>query len=503
MKSKLKLLFPLAFGLMVVTGCEDMLEVKNENNPDFDQVYSSGEDLENLTAGLFSITYAAEHSYSGVQMGLATASDNVSCSWGNQAMRHMGWEPRDFAWDNNPSYSYAGTTKYLFDKSYAAINTASNILKAINNGVEIGTGGVDNERSQAVCKFIQGVSYGDLALVFDKAFIVDEDQTVEGEVGSAVPYSDVAAAAVGYLDEAIALCANTFTIPAGWLGAEADLSNADFAKLCNTYAARILSYMPRNATELAAVDWNAVKTYADAGITSDFNVVNDNYVQWYNEAGDYLTYNGWGVTDMYVVNLMDPAQPQHWDDTPAFPHPPASTNILTDPAIDDRLETDFAYLGSNWFQASRGYYWYSNYRFDRLDAFYVNADGPRSEVLKAENDMLKAEARAYLAVPDLAGAAAIINAGTRVTRGGLANVGAVKADIIAAIHHERHVEMYVTGMGLQFFEMRKLDLLQTGTPLHLPLPAGTLQTFGESLPFYTYGRVAEADGVNTSDGGWR
>jgi hypothetical protein len=82
-------------------------------------------------------------------------------------------------------------------------------------------------------------------------------------------------------------------------------------------------------------------------------------------------------------------------------------------------------------------------------------------------------------------------------------VAAVAADLVKAIHHERHVEMYVTGMGLQFFEMRKLDLLQKGTPLHLPLPAETLQTFGEPLPYYTFGTVAKADGVNTSNGGWR
>ncbi|MBK6979272.1 MAG: hypothetical protein IPH28_21080 [Cytophagaceae bacterium] len=63
--------------------------------------------------------------------------------------------------------------------------------------------------------------------------------------------------------------------------------------------------------------------------------------------------------------------------------------------------------------------------------------------------------------------------------------------------------MVVTGVGLQFFEMRKLNLLQKGTPLHLPLPAKTLETFGESLPYYTYGTEAKADGINTSNGGWR
>ncbi|MCY1380460.1 hypothetical protein D9M69_682850 [compost metagenome] len=62
--------------------------------------------------------------------------------------------------------------------------------------------------------------------------------------------------------------------------------------------------------------------------------------------------------------------------------------------------------------------------------------------------------------------------------------------------------MYTTGMALQFYEMRKNDLLQKGTPLHLPIPAGILQTMGLT-DFYTFGTTAKADGINTSNGGWR
>ncbi len=63
--------------------------------------------------------------------------------------------------------------------------------------------------------------------------------------------------------------------------------------------------------------------------------------------------------------------------------------------------------------------------------------------------------------------------------------------------------MYTTGAGIQFFEMRKLNLLQKGTPLHLPLPAKKLELFSLPLPFYTFGGTANADGINVSNGGWR
>jgi hypothetical protein len=493
---KIKNILLILLALSVTIGCKK-LEVENINNPDFAKVYSSGDDLKSIAGSLFNTFYEGSHSYSGVQMFLATAADNGTCSWGNQAMRDMSWEPRN-AWNNAPNYSYEGTTKFFFDKMYASINTASNVLKAMDGGVKIGPNGADDKLVRAFAKYNQGIAYGNLALVFDKAFIVDENTSLPGAtVADAKPYAVIGAAAVAYLDVAIGLAtANTFTVPKDWLGTPADVSSAEFARICNTAAARILSYMPRTSTQLAAVNWAKVKTYADAGITSDFSVLNDQYVKWYQEAGDYLTYPGWARVDMYVVNMMDPAnQPQHWTDSPTFPHPAASTT-----PSDQRLLSDFQYLSSNAFRPERGYYHYSNYRHSRYDAGYLNGDGLMPEVMKSENDMLKAEARAYTG--DVAGAAAIINAGTRVTRGSMAPVAAVLADVVKAIHHERHVEMFITGVGLQFFEMRKRNLLQKGTLLHWPIPAKTLETFGEALPFYTFGG-GTGDGTNSSNVGWR
>lgn len=491
-------LFMLA-GTAMLSGCDkNLLDVPNKNNPDFKKVYAKGEDVENVAAGIYNTLYKAEHGWTqpGVKMMFAVAADNVTCSHGNFGMWHASSEPRDLAWDNAPAYSNANQLQWTYDRTYAAIATATNVIKAINEGVQIGANGVNNERALAVARFMQGVAYGNLALTFDRVHVVDEAKSAEPNLDAAVSYKEAAAAAVGYLEQALGHANNSFTIPVNWFASEAPLSNLDLAKRIHTSIARILSYMPRNKTELAAVDWNKVRTHADAGITTDWTVVADD-ANWYDLGGYYLTLNGWGKTDMYTIHLMDPAnQPQHWPNVASFTAPPASTN-----PIDQRLLTDFAYQGSNSFQPARGYFNFSNYRFKRHDAHYATFIGPKAHIMKAENDMLRAEARAY--TNDLAGAAAIINAGTRVTRGQMTPVAANQADLIKAIHHERYVEMYSTSAGLQFFEMRKQDLLQKGTFLHFPVPAGTLQLFGESLPFYTFGGVAKADGINTSNGGWR
>ncbi len=494
---KVKIFSVIALLVIFLAGCKkDLLDVPNYNDPSFEQVFSSGKDLENAAMGLYNLIFNGEHAFAGVQMLLAVTSDNVSCSWGNAGMRDMSYEPRR-EWNNAPSYSNSGNTNYTWNQMYAAIGQASNILKALGNGVEVGDNGSGNKRVEALARFAQGLAYGNLALVYDRAFLVDETKTVEEKFESAIDYNQIAAAAVGYLDQAIA-ASSGFSIPASWLGTPSDYSADDFKRLCNTLAARILSYVPRNKVDNAAVDWAKVKSYAQNGIQQDFEILQDSWVKWYFEAADYLTFNGWGITDMYTVHMMDTGvQPQHWDDSPSFPYPPKSTAPL-----DKRLLTDFQYVPSNWFNPSRGYYHFSSYRFSGYDAIMVNADAPIADVKKVENDMLIAEAMVHLGT-DLAGAAAIINSSTWKTRGAMPDVAPNAQAILDAVHHERFIEMYVTGMGLQYFEMRKNDLLQKGTPLHLPMPAKSLEALNMPLPFYTFGGVDKADGKGTSNGGWR
>ncbi|PWS30833.1 RagB/SusD family nutrient uptake outer membrane protein [Pedobacter paludis] len=496
---KIKIILTLSVALLLANGCKkDNLDVANVNDPDFEKVYANGDNLISQAASLYNTIFYNSHYEGGLQPMLAVAADNSTCSYGNFGMRDMSWEPRDFAWTNTPAYTYNTQTNTYFNGQYAAINTASLIIKAINNGTNI-AGGAGNARVKAYCRFIQGVGYANLALTFDRAFIVDEASTVEGKLSSAVPYTAVATAALKYLDEAIALsAANSFTIPQAWLGSDADYSSAKLAQLCNTYAASLLAYLPRNKTQNAAVNWAKVKTYADAGITTDFNVVLDDNI-WYDYSAYYLGAGNstWGRTDMYVVHMMDSAQPAHWDDSATFPAPPASVNPQ-----DKRLLSDFTYLSSNSFIAARGYYHFSNYRNKRYDFIYASTfTGIKPEIMKAENDLLKAEARLYL--NDLAGAQTIINAGTRVTRGQMTPAAATTAALVDAIHHERCIELIFTGANIAFYEMRKLDLLQKGTPLQMPIPAKVMENLGESAPFYTFGTTAKADGIGTSNAGWR
>jgi len=125
-----------------------------------------------------------------------------------------------------------------------------------------------------------------------------------------------------------------------------------------------------------------------------------------------------------------------------------------------------------------------------------------AEMRKWENDLLIAEAE--LRTGNTQGAIDILNNpdGARISRGQLAEIpaGAAKDVVEDAIFYERTIELYLTGCGIPFFDMRRQDMLQKGTPLHFPIPGQQLDVM--LMPQYTFGGVDNADGINTSNGGW-
>lgn len=121
---------------------------------------------------------------------------------------------------------------------------------------------------------------------------------------------------------------------------------------------------------------------------------------------------------------------------------------------------------------------------------------------KAEIDLFKAEA--LLRLDRLEEAANVINSGTRITRGGLQPVAIDdEEEISEAIVYERTIELPLTGMGIEYFDMRRTGQLQDGSLLHFPIPAQQLEVLQE--PFYTFGGVDPQFGVPNEDvaiNGW-
>lgn len=490
----MKKIIYLLISLLVVfafSACED-LEVENVNQPTFDETNVPSQ-VNGVVGGLFNRWYMTATAYNGPGLAFWTTADAGTCSWGNVGMRDLSSEPR-VTFNNTPSYPNVVLTENYYKGIYGALSSANDALLAIRNR---GTQEIDEmERAQAVAYLMQGITLGSIGLMYDKGFVITDYTDLTGTI-TPVAYDEVIDSAVACLDRAIAICeSSTFTIPQAWLPTTITYTQDHIGKLANTMAARFLTYKSRNAAQNTANNWTRILGYAQDGIDFDFSpVMND--VSWYDLLKTYSVYTGWGRIDMRVINMMDPTM-----------HPwfPASGSIAALPnngiatSADARLASDFGYLSLQAFSAERGIYHFSTYRYTRLDTYLATWTEPLAYVRKAENDMILAEA--LVRTSNVAGAAAILNnaANSRKVRGGLADVAAVEADVLAAIYYEKTIECMLTGENVEFYDMRRRDMLQAGTFLHLPIPGQQLEIL--LIEYYTFGGTTGVAGEDYSTGGW-
>ena len=494
MKNK-KFIYGILFSfLLMFIGCDKDLDIANVNNPDSEQTLAKPEDLTGLAGGIMKNFITSTHEYYGMALALWVASDQGTCSWGNGAMRDASTEPRT-SWDNSTGYAYANTNREF----YLGLNNVLSLSnRLLNQIVNVGTQIDDNggtEMVEAFSRLGQGISLGYLGLVYDKAMIVDESMDLSTAVLEPSDYATVLSAALGYLDQCIAICNSTsFEVPVSYIQGD-NYDNVKLAKLANSFAARILVYGARNASETNSINWSAVKAYASNGMDSDFFMDGDEEA-WMSLYQQYANAGGWGRVDMRIVHLLDPNQPDYF---PLSGEQSDLPNAGVASSADARLASDFEYLGSQSFRPERGFYHFSSYRYSRIDEYVDTEQGIFYDMRVTENEMFLAEAE--LRLGNLSAAADIINASTYVTRGGLRPVSANATEIEDAIFYEREIELFTTGVGISYFDMRRRDLLQAGTPLHFPIPSQQLQVM--QMAPYSFGGVANADGINVSNGGWR
>ncbi|MHB1147581.1 MAG: hypothetical protein ACYC01_08310 [Lutibacter sp.] len=483
---KLKYLI-FTFLMISVVGCDDFetnLEVPNTENPSDLILTSDPVALESLANSIIFNWWDANHRYAEGGIALSTMSDVFTCSWGNAGMRDLSSEPRA-AYNNSSSYGNAGFNETYFNSLYSVLSDSNTLMFAIANGTEF----TDNAQIEVIGRFGQALSIGYLAMVYDRVWLSDENGPIND--GEYVGYAEAMAFALEKLDQAIAVAtANNVGLPANAIPGHT-YGSSDFIKILNSFGARMTVMNSRTPAERDAIVWTKVLQYANLGLSNrDFEVTTDADVIW----DDYkwvLCQFGWARTDMYVVNLMDPSAPKKW--------PAGAVTMPESTSADARLLTDYEYLSSQDFIPARGDYHYSSYRYSRYDFYLDTQAESMPDFTVSENDMYKAEA--MLRTNNLSGAAGVINAGTRVTRGNLPPVSATDAIAIAkAIHYERVVEFPLTGMALPFFEMRKEGLLQAGTMFHYPVPGKALASI--PAPIYTFGGTQGVAGVDYSTGGW-
>ena len=478
--------------LIIGSGCGD-LEITNPNNPDVGRVLASADDVRSLAIASLNAWYLTSTNNQPYRAASVTAdilTTNFCCG------RFQNLEPR-IPFENLSAGGDREVVEAPWNFNYHTLGEANDVLRALASGIALSTA-AETAKYKHLAMFSQAASLMNLALWFDKAFIVDETLDLAGQGAELQPYTAVSAAAVAKWEALIAASlGSTATYTQAELPMVGSLSGARLNKLAHTFAAMTLAYTPRNATENAAANWGKVASLAANGIDFDMLVTGD-FNSWYSYINFWGNEHSWMRVDHRLINLMENPKT-----TPA-----RFDGIIRPKGVspDARYESDFQYCETSnpapsTGQAScqmpllgdpgRGVYMQSTWFHSRYAHHARTTPGTAGRtavpyVLKAENDLLRAEALIRSGGSKTTAAALINN--SRVTRGNLPPLTGAEANatLLAAIDYERQVELVNTnGLELQRARQGLTARLQAGTFRHLPIPAKELETL--RLPVYTFG----------------
>ncbi len=487
------------------------LDVANPNNPDARRALADPAALEAVAGGTMR-SWVTTFDMNEGNIVLLTQAQTYSASWNNFNINFYSSIDADGTrnsrpWQNDPAAAGRTSVEAPWTGYYSTLSSATDVLTAIRvNGVKMATDAA-TKRAETIAVLMQGASMMQVALMYDKGYIVDETVDL-----ATLDYSDRKAmrnAALAKFDEAIALAkANTFTTQSSWMNGFT-YTNTQIAQLASTMAAMTLAYWPRNAAENAAVDWARVATYAAQGMSSttpfDFQFNGDGCVSWCQEI--YYWFNGMDTGRLHtrVASMLDPVTQKHPWPAGGNPQPNSPDKRLGNGTFgtadmvagfgnkpkDAGGGTDFAWSSQAIFNSARGDYHQSNIAHIRYDASgqqdpssVYGGYGVMPVITATVNDLLWAEAL-IRTNGNLGTAATLINK-TRVTRGGLtpAAAGDGATLLMNRLQYEQEIELL--GIGpINFFNRRRIDGLLTGTPREMPVPAKELGVFGQSL--YTWG----------------
>src|SRR6185503_16564343 len=232
--------------LALSAACSTDLNVTNPNEPDQKRAIASPEDVKNLAETSVNSWYLTSTFYRPYQMMTVTA-DVLTANFGNFGMRFNNVEPR-IAY-NNSSAADDGLVAYdHWSQNYQTLGAANDALRAFASGLALKGGTAETEATKHLAMFSQAATLTNLALAFDKAFVVDETTDPEKELPQLKNYKDVTLAALAKWDALIAATnGKSYTYDATILPLDGgDLTSSKLNRIANTMAALLTAYSSRN-----------------------------------------------------------------------------------------------------------------------------------------------------------------------------------------------------------------------------------------------------------------
>ncbi|HEY5023017.1 MAG TPA: RagB/SusD family nutrient uptake outer membrane protein [Gemmatimonadaceae bacterium] len=494
-------LISAAGAVLFMSACNN-LDVSNPNQPDVARALSSPGDVQSLAQSTVRSWYMTSVSAGPDDNGDLTpyhfgsvTSDVTTGNFGNFGMRFNNLEPR-IPYGNSSAGGDRAVTETPWNYNYGTIGATNDVLRALKNGLSLGSADITEQYKQEA-QFSQAASFTYLAMQFDQAFVVTEDND-PASPPSLVPYAAVRDSALRMWNTLIAASAGknyTYALTDLPLK-DGALTSGRINRIANTMAAMLLAYSPRIPAQSASVDWAAVAAYADKGIGTgsagapfDIVVVTDRNT-WWSYVAAYGDQQDWIRMDHRVINRMNPAVP------PRFGFNASGASDPTIPpqgtSADARYTTDFGYRSPPIGDPARGIYMQSVFYHKRYE-FTAESQpggytGPVPYMLAAESDLIHAEALIRSGGNPVTAAQLINN--TRVGRGNLPPATGAEgtAALLSMISYERDVELVNTSGTTLYWRRAITDQpMQAGTVCQLPIPAKELETL--ALPIYTFGGV--------------
>jgi len=521
----------LALSTLLLTGvaaCGDLV-VPNTNDPDAEQALQNPGDVESLISGSWVNWWFNTQNIGFLGPMLSTMSFQHSAWPANFGMVLYSAIPRPGT-GNDPAAQFYSQFSSVYTYLYRAIAASNDGLRALVplGTVELTGTGADrnrNDRARAFARYVQGISYGYLAMTFTNGPVVDETTDLAAGV-EFVDYMELRDVAIRYLDEAISIAnSSDFEIPTTWGFTPEPVTSAQLARVASSYKARIRAATARTPEERAAVNWPTVLSEINAGVTSDFSYENTGTWPQWQQMLLYTLFYQWSQMPYWVFGMADQSEKyQQWMSMPTDQkHPDLGTGtpfIIQTPdlrfpqgadraaQLADQVQrkselrfcaagpgcpTATASPGGQWGQAGRGTWRWSYYRDNRDPSFTAYA-ATVPDISMVEMNMLAAEAYYRTGNPDQA--ALLVNitreaAGLNATDAAGTNTSCVPklpnnscGGLLEMIKWEkRMLAAHNNGfMGaMMYFEGRGWGDLYAGTILSWPVPAIVAELEGQPI----------------------
>ncbi|MFO7893400.1 MAG: hypothetical protein R6U63_06700 [Longimicrobiales bacterium] len=493
-------------------------------------------------AGTFNTINYQKYTYTGFGPLLSNQSFQHTAPWANFGMEYYGRIPRQPV-GNVQSHPEYGQIARSWNQTYKALSAAADGLRVIEDDADLAAELGDNkvQRLKAYAKFIQGTGHGMLALAYARGFVVDETTDL-AEPQDAVDYNTMMEAALGYLDDAIALAGPGFgdqePIPSQWMSVQ--VRSDELIEIAHSYKARFRANVARTPAERAAVDWAAVIADVDAGLQADWEMLLGADNGWHASGLRYSAIPGWSEMNYYINGMADQSgNYQRWLAQPLSERHPAPAGedpilIMTDdlrfpqgadvatqkanpgtmyaiPCEDTEgnpaacEDTNWS-ISNVWARPDRGSWRWSYYWHTETADYAALIQELWPEITHDEMRLLKAEGL-YRQGGQEATVAQMINvtreaAGLNATDAAGTNTSCVPkladgtcGDLFEMLKWEKRQQTFFKGAFIApwYFDGRGWGDLYEGTPLHYPIPCGDVQVLQLPSGCLTYGGDPSAE----------